>query len=101
MPGKHVSGSKITRSHTTLIDIAIPIINAIHKHHSTDKISLGIIKKITVGNPRIKFLPITGGFKLVMRGRITIQEFYIYSKNIETLKEFIIKKFDEKFSKHS
>ena len=98
MAGNHTSGSKITRSHTTLIDIAVPVIRAIEKHPLINKISLGIIKKITVGQPRIKFLPITGGCKLVIRGRITIQEFFIYTKHPETLEHFIKTSFKDTFA---
>jgi hypothetical protein len=97
MAGNHTSGSKITRSHTTLIDIAVPIIHALEKHTLTNKISLGIIKKISVGQPRIKFLPITGGFKLVIRGRITIQEFFVYSKDSDTLQTYTLALFNKKF----
>ena len=97
MTGNHKAGGKITRSHTTIIDQALPIINFIEKHAEVNKIGLGMIKKITVGNPRIKYLPITGGFKLVIRGRISIQEFYIYTKEPKLLQETISKKYSEVF----
>lgn len=98
MATNHKTGAKITASHTTIIDIALPIINKVERNPHTNKISLGMIKQLKVGTPRLKFLPITGGFKMVIRGRITIQEFFIYTKEAEILQQFISKIFDEKYS---
>jgi hypothetical protein len=97
MAGNHKSGGKLTRSHTTIIDIAVPVITWIEKDSLVNKISLGIIKKVTVGTPRIKFLPITGGFKMVIRGRISIQEFFIYTKEPDSTQKAILKKYSEVF----
>ncbi|MBN1525506.1 MAG: hypothetical protein JW904_13575 [Spirochaetales bacterium] len=81
--GNHRAGGKITRSHTTLIDHAARIVDAIHDRPEVTKISLGMISNIGRGKPGIKFLPITGGFKLVVRGNISKQELFVYTKDPE------------------
>lgn len=93
MAGNHKAGGKITRSHTTIIDLALPIISFIEKQPDVSKIGLGIIKSLKVGDPRLKYLPITGGFKLIIRGRVSIQEFYVYTKEVKSLQDTISKKY--------
>jgi hypothetical protein len=80
---KHKSGGKITSSHTSIIDAAIPVVEAAERLPEVNKISLGIIKQIgkSRGQHRIRFLPITGGWKLTVRGSSTIQEIYVYSQS--------------------
>lgn len=76
-----LSHKKLTRSHTTLIDSAIDIVKHAVEMPEVSKVSLGIIKKLSVGKPRIKFLPITGGVKAIVRGNAYIQEIFIYTKD--------------------
>ena len=77
----HKSGGKITASHTTIIDAARPIVEAAEKLPEVTKISLGIIKQVGKSGMRrrIKFLPITGGWKLTVRGSASVQEIYVYT----------------------
>ena len=72
---------KITRSHTSAIEKADEVVSLIQKLPEVTKISLGIIKHIGVGKPAVKFHPITGGFKAVIRGNISIQEIFVYTKD--------------------
>lgn len=76
-----ISHKKITRSHTTLIDAAEGIVKKATQMSEVSKISFGIIKKISVGKPRIKFLPITGGVKAIVRGNAYVQEIYFYTSD--------------------
>jgi len=77
--GIHRAGGKITRSHTTLTDQAAFIVDAIHDRPEVTKISLGMIANIGRGKPNVKFLPITGGLKVVVRGNTSKQEIFIYT----------------------
>jgi hypothetical protein len=47
------------------------------------KISLGIIKQIGLGKPAVKFHPITGGFRCIVRGNVSIQELWVYLRGDE------------------
>ncbi len=80
---------KITRSHTSIIDAAEPLIKAGSKTSLVSKMSLGIIKHIGTGKPGLKFHPITGGIKVVVRGNTTIQELYFYTQEIEKVKALL------------
>ncbi len=75
-------GKKITRSHTSVIDAAKPLISCIEQSMYVTKISLGIIKHIGTGKPNLKFHPITGGVKVVVRGNTSIQELFIYTQDV-------------------
>ena len=80
---KHKTGRKITTTHTSIIEAALPIVETAERLLEVTKISLGIIKRVGIsrGQHRIKFLPITGGWKLTVRGSSTVQEIYIYSES--------------------
>ena len=43
---KHKTGGKITTSHTSIIDAALPVVEAAEKLPEVTKISLGIIKQV-------------------------------------------------------
>ena len=60
------------------------------------KISLGIIKQINIGKPRIKFLPINGGVKAVIRGNASIQEIFIYTNAPANTIKILTKLFEDK-----
>ena len=90
-----ISHKKITRNHTSLIDKAEGVVKKATQMSEVSKISLGIIKKINVGQPRIKFLPITGGVKAIIRGNTYIQEIFIYTSNTDK----IIKTLTDAFTK--
>lgn len=88
---KHKSGGKITTSHTSVIDAAFPIVAAAEKLPEVTKISLGIIKQAGKAGRqrRLKFLPITGGWKLTVRGSATVQEIFIYTGEAASTKTFL------------
>lgn len=72
---------KITRSHTSVIEKAEEVVLMAKNLPEVSKIALGIIKHIGVGKQAVKFHPITGGFKATIRGNISIQEIFIYTKD--------------------
>ncbi len=82
----HRAGGKFTRSHTTLIDAAVPIVDKAEDLSEVSKISLGEIKVIGKGLQNVKFFPINGGWRLVIRGNISRQEIYIYTDDPEKTK---------------
>ena len=88
---KHRAGGKITASHTSIIDAALPIVASAEKLPEVTKISLGIIKQVGRGGRqrRIKFLPITGGWKLTVRGSATVQEIFIYTGEATSTREML------------
>lgn len=79
----HKTGRKFTRSHTTTTDLAKAVVTMLEKLPEVTKISLGIIKQIGVGKPAVKFHPITGGFRSVIRGNVSIQEVWVYVRGAE------------------
>jgi hypothetical protein len=85
---RHKAGKKITTSHTSIIDAALPLVEAAERLPEVTKISLGIIKQVgkSRGQHRIKFLPITGGWRITVRGSATVQEIYVYTEESESTK---------------
>src|SRR3989338_3491752 len=88
---KHKTGKKITTSHSSIIDAAVSVVEALEKLPEVTKISLGIIKQVgkSRGQHRIKFLPITGGGKIKVRGGTTIQRKYVYTNEPEKTKQIL------------
>ena len=86
---KHIGGRKITSSHTSVIDSAFPIVHKAVNLPEVNKIALGIIKQVgkTRGVRRLKYLPVTGGWKLTVRADSTVQEIYIYTDELEKTKD--------------
>lgn len=91
----HKTGRKITTNHTSIIDAAIPIVEAAERLPEVSKISLGIIKQVgkSRGQHRIKLLPITGGWKITVRGSSTVQEIYVYTEDTTGTKTAIEARF--------
>lgn len=90
---KLLSTEKITDSHSTLTDTSILVVNAASKYSEVSKIGIANITHIGGGRKSLKFLPITGGIKAVVRGSGSVQEIYIYTSNPEMTKEKLIKTF--------
>ncbi|MEI8338226.1 MAG: DUF2103 domain-containing protein [bacterium] len=84
---------KTTRSHTSTTEVSNEIIQAAEKINEITKIGIGIIKitKSKGGKRGIKFLPITGGVKAVVRGSGTVQELFIYTNEPELVKKYLTK----------
>ncbi len=79
----HQTGTKITSSHSTATSAAHIIVAAAHELDCVSKITLGIIKHIGGGGEkRLKFLPITGGTKAVVRGSGAVQEIFVYTTDV-------------------
>lgn len=79
----HKTGRKLTRSHTTIIEKARDVVTMLERLPDVTKISLGIIKQIGLGKPAVKFHPITGGFRCIVRGNVSLQEIWVYLRGDE------------------
>lgn len=86
---------KITDSHSSTTEAADEVIKAAQKLKEISKIGIGIIKqtKSKGGKRGIKFLPITGGVKATVRGSGTVQEIYIYTKDVAFVTHYLSKIF--------
>ena len=74
-------GGKITNSHSTLTETAEKLVCEAVKSPLISKISIANITHVGGGRKSLKFLPITGGIKAVVRGSGSVQEIYIYTNN--------------------
>ncbi len=85
----------ITDSHSSITDASAEVIKHAQKLGIISKIGIGIIKvtKSKGGKRSIKFLPITGGIKASVRGSGTVQELYIYTKEIVLVKDYLSRVF--------
>jgi len=74
-----LKGSKVTRSHTNVIEAAIPAVNAAKMSPRVSKIVIGVIKSTRTGQPHIKFTPIQAGLRMQVRGNSAVQIFFVYT----------------------
>jgi hypothetical protein len=72
-------GGKITNSHSTLTEVAEKLVYEAIKSPLISKIGIANITHVGGGRKSLKFLPITGGIKAVVRGSGSVQELYIYT----------------------
>ena len=74
-----LKGSKVTRSHTTVIEAAIPAVSAAKESPHVSKVVIGVIKPTKTGQPHIKFTPIQAGLRMQVRGNSAVQIFFVYT----------------------
>jgi len=86
----HRAGGKLTRSHTTLIDAAAPLVDYLQGCADVSKISLGIIKSLGKGSTGLKFYPVTGGWKVTVRGNTSLQEIVVYTTDPERIRRELL-----------
>jgi len=86
-------GGKITNNHSTLTEISEKILYEAVKSPYILKISISKIVHIGGGRQSIKFLPISGGVKAVIRGSGSVQDIYFYTDNKEKTKILLLKIF--------
>jgi len=94
---KHMTGKKISKSHTTLIEAAIPIAKALEKMPEVKKIAFGKIPKpINNGRHHLKIdNEPNGGLRLTVRGNRSIQTIYVSTSDSEKTKRELEKKFGQ------
>jgi len=79
-------GGKITNSHSSLTETAEKLVAKAVKLELVSKIGIANITHVGGGRKGLKFLPITGGIKAVVRGSGSVQDIYIYTTNPEETK---------------
>ena len=86
------SGSKITSSHTSHIEVAKPLIKFAENESLVTKISVGIMKSVSKPSPkRLKILLEQACLLLKVRGNKYIQEIRFYSENLAELEQKVKK----------
>lgn len=85
-------------THTTVIDIARPLIARLH---SVARISCGIINPRAKSRSRtIKILRLNGGWRLTVIAKNAKQEFHLFDVEFETLKSILSEKEFDTFEKN-
>lgn len=86
-------GRKSTGSHTTLIEVALPLVKEAEKLEAVKRISLGYIKATpgTPGRKGVKFTFMQGGLLAKVRGNTAIQEIRIYTDFRQEVQEALEK----------
>lgn len=82
--------SKVTRSHTTMIDPVRKVLPLLEKTPEVSKIVLGIIVPgLSVAQHRVKIIQINGGIRAEFRGTTSKQQIFIYGSNLEKVEKTI------------
>ena len=72
-------GPKFNGKHSTVIETAIPMVEAARDCAMVTKIALGVITPLRAGRPHLKFTPVSGGLKMQVRGANAVQIFWLYT----------------------
>ena len=91
-----LKGSKLTRSHTTVIEAAIPAVSAAKECPRVSKIVIGVIKPTKTGQAHIKFTPIQAGLRMQVRGNSAVQIFFVYTDKPDDVMREITEKWKER-----
>lgn len=86
---KHLSGKKISKSHSTIINEAKKLASFLITEPLVNKLSIGEIRVIGNGHKRIKTLSFPAGVKLIVRGRNNVQYFFIYTSQRQEVRLLI------------
>jgi len=89
-----IFNNKITDSHSTLTDTAKEVMTIVTKYEEVTKVGIGYITHVRGGRRDIKFLPINGGIKAIVRGSGAVQELYIYTNDPKVVEERLLTKFN-------
>jgi len=74
-----LKGPKFNGRHSTVIDSAIPAVEAARDSPHVSKIALGVITPIRAGIEHLKFTPASGCLKMQVRGTTAVQTFWVYT----------------------
>ena len=74
-------GSKLSSSHSTLIDDAQLIVVAAKRLAEVTKVVVGKIVPLRPSKRRLKFIPLPAGFRITVRGSSVQQTIFVYTKN--------------------
>lgn len=74
-----LKGPKFNGRHSTVIPSAIPAVEAARDCPLVTKIALGVITPLRSGEEHLKFMPVSGGLKMQVRGNSAVQIFWLYT----------------------
>lgn len=79
------AGEKISDSHQSIIENAIPVIRELKKEDYVDKIVIGKIRNVSSRHPKL-ITALTGtSIRLTVKARGEIQEFYVIGSNLNRI----------------
>ena len=84
--GNLLRGPKFSRSHSTVIDGAVPVLRFAKEMAEVTKIVLGPITVKVGGKFRIDWRIIPAGLKLTVQGPKSAQIFYVYTREPRVVK---------------
>jgi len=87
-------GAKFNGRHSTVIDSAIPAVEAARDSVHVTKIALGVITPTKAAEVRIKFTKASGAVKMQVRGANAIQVFWLYTNRPDEVIEEITGKWE-------
>jgi hypothetical protein len=87
-------GGKFNGRHSTVIDSAIPAVQAARDCPHVTKIALGLITPTKAAEVRIKFTKASGAVKMQVRGANAIQIFWLYTNRPDEVIEEITAKWE-------
>lgn len=91
-----LGGTKVTKSHGTLIDEAVILINGLKQSPLVKKIVIGVITPAPIAARRVKISPVDAGFKVLVRGGGVVQTLFVYAAEKEAVSALIEKIWAEK-----
>jgi hypothetical protein len=91
-----LQGGKFNGRHSTVIDSAIPAVEAARDCPHVTKIALGVVTPLRAGKEHLKFTPTTGGLKMQVRGTTAVQVFWLYTTNPGAAISEITKKWERR-----
>ncbi len=77
-----------------MIPDAIPVVEAARDCPHVTKIALGVITPLKSGAEHLKFMPVSGGLKMQVRGSAAVQIFWLYTTKPEATIAEITKKWE-------
>lgn len=84
-------GPKFNLRHTTIIESALPFVQMLKASSAVKKISLGVIKPVTSGQPRkggshqVKALVLPTAVRFSFRGGSSVQQFYVFGPDLNLI----------------
>jgi hypothetical protein len=91
-----LKGPKFNGKHSTVIPSAIPAVEAARDCPHVTKIALGVITPIKSGEEHLKFMPVSGGLKMQVRGVHAIQIFWLYTTRAQDVIDEVTRKWDSR-----
>ncbi len=87
-------GGKFNGRHSTVIDSAIPALEAARDCPLVTKIALGVITPVKAAEVRLKFTKASGALKMQVRGANAVQIFWLYTNRPDEVIEEISSKWE-------